>query len=58
MTKTYDTKCYELAKAFLADRDGAGEEHFDDLAKQIQSTVDDYLEFTCPDPGAHQVDVQ
>jgi len=53
---TYDMKCAELAKAFLSDyrakiegdklSGGKGDWDFlvDDLAKRIQSTIEDFLE--------------
>lgn len=58
MPKTYDPRSYELAKHFLGDRDGVGDEHVVSLAREIQGTVEDFIEFNCPDPGAHQVAVQ
>jgi hypothetical protein len=57
-TKTYDPKCYELAKAFLADVEGHFESQIDELAKEIQTTVEDFISMNCPDTGRHQVDVQ
>jgi hypothetical protein len=57
-TKTFDPKCYELAKAFLGDRDGISEMQIRNLACEIQSTVEDYIDLNVVDPGAHQVAVQ
>lgn len=39
----YDTKCYDLAAAFLEDSPGATEQHRDKLAQHIQSTIEDWL---------------
>lgn len=57
-TKTYDPKCYELAKAFIGDRDGVFESQIGQLAHEIQVTVDDFIDLNVPDPGRHQVDPQ
>lgn len=58
MTKTFDTKCYELAKAFLGERDGTSEMQIRNLACEIQQTIEDYIALNCPDPARHQVAVQ
>ena len=42
---TYDQKCYDLAFAFLSDvEDTVLHEHADALAKDIQTTIEDFLE--------------
>lgn len=56
--KTFDPKCYDLARAFLADRDGHFDSQIDELAHEIQTTIDDYIALNVPDPGRNQVDVQ
>jgi hypothetical protein len=56
--KRYDPKCYELAKAFLDDVEGHFESQIDELAKEIQTTVEDFIQMNCPDTGRNQVDVQ
>jgi hypothetical protein len=56
--KTFDPKCYELAKAFLSDREGHFGSQIDELAYEIQVAIDDYIALNVPDPGRHQVDVQ
>jgi hypothetical protein len=58
MAKTFDTKCYELAKHFLADRDGISEMQIRNLACEIQQTVEDYIALDVVDPAQHQVAVQ
>jgi hypothetical protein len=57
-SKTFDPKCYELAKDFLADRDGVSEMQIRNLACEIQGTVEDYIALNCPDPARHQVAAQ
>lgn len=46
MTKTYDTKCYELAEAFISDLKITSAEHHKqfchELALQIQDVIEDY----------------
>lgn len=58
MPKTFDTKCYELAKHFLGDRDGISEMQIRNLACEIQGTVEDYIALNYVDPCQHQVAVQ
>lgn len=58
MPKTYDVKSYELAKHFIGDRDGVFPEQIDELAREIQGAIEDYITLNCPDPGRHQVAVQ
>lgn len=42
----YDTKCYDLAVAFLADRsDKDNEANRDDLAQHIQNEIEDWIEY-------------
>lgn len=48
MVKSYDSKCFDLAKAFLEDegRDGKiSDELIRELALEIQQTIEDFLEF-------------
>lgn len=43
---SYDTKCYELAKAFLTDvdtKEWATERHIDQLAQDIQDAIEGYI---------------
>lgn len=41
---SYDTKCYELAKQFLADRPKVDSpQHRDELAQAIQDVIEDCL---------------
>lgn len=56
--KLFDEKCYELAKHFAADLDGISEEQLDDLAYDIQMSIEDWITLNYSDPGKHQVDVQ
>jgi hypothetical protein len=43
---TYDTKCYDLAKAFLEDEpDLLCDEYIDELAKDIQTCIEDFIMF-------------
>lgn len=40
----YDTKCYDLAEAFLTDCPAINDEkHRDELAQVIQRAIEDYL---------------
>ena len=44
----YDTKCFDLAEAFLEDEDLSKDElenHSDQLAKLIQKTIEDFIEY-------------
>lgn len=41
MTKTFDVKCYELARAFLEEAD---ERELNELASSIQSSIELFLE--------------
>ena len=42
--KTYDQRCYDLAALFLGDEPHLHtEEKCDDLAKLIQTTIEDYI---------------
>jgi len=45
MAKTYDVKCYDLAKDFLSDEDPElfNEKKVDELAQTIQTTIEDYI---------------
>ena len=38
-----DTRCYDLAKIFLQDEDGARHEDYLDLGGQIQMLIEDYI---------------
>ncbi len=58
MSKTYDEKCYELAKHFAGDLDGITAEEIRDLAHDIQLSVEDWITLNYRDPARHQVDVQ
>lgn len=59
MTNTYDTKCYDLAAAFLEDEPGLfTETHNIALASIIQAAIEDYIEhakanYEPPDPMEH-----
>jgi hypothetical protein len=45
-TKTYDTKCYDLAEAFLEDQPHLNNDRRrDELAALIQSAVEDWINF-------------
>jgi hypothetical protein len=45
MADTYDTKCYELAEAFLSDEPGLDTgKNIDQLAKDIQQVIEDFIE--------------
>jgi hypothetical protein len=45
MANTYDTKCYELAEAFLSDEPEIDtEKNRDLLAKDIQQAIEDFIE--------------
>lgn len=39
----FDPKCLELAKVFLEDVDGAGDEDRNELAAEIQQTIEDFI---------------
>lgn len=42
--RSYDSKCYDLACEFLSDiQDPVNHEHADALAKDIQSTIEEFL---------------
>ena len=48
---SFDTKCYDLAKDFLSEEDNligiapdVVEKYVNELAQQIQDTIEDYLE--------------
>lgn len=56
--RTYDTKCFELAKAFAADLDGISDAQVSDLASTIQEAIEDWIGTSYVDPGTHQVAVQ
>lgn len=44
--KSYDQKSYDLAEAFLQDEPRLNTEaHRDELAKQIQTSIEDYIQF-------------
>ncbi len=43
MTKTHDSKCFDLAAHFLADIKGCTEAEHDDLAQHIQDAIEDWL---------------
>lgn len=58
MTTTFDSKCYELAKAFIDEEaehkvdandrpmtDEHKEAYYAELASEIQTTIEDFLEF-------------
>lgn len=46
MTKTFDTKCYDLAAAFLEDEPELNTEAIRaELASDIQGCIEDYIEF-------------
>lgn len=57
-TKLFDPQCYELAKHFAADLDGISEEQLNDLAHDIQLSVEDWITLNYRDPGKRQVDPQ
>ena len=40
---TYDTKCYDLAKLFLMDVGNHSEVAADQLAQEIQSVIEEFL---------------
>lgn len=45
MTKTYDRKCWTLAARFLRDHPQLnGGYHANELASEIQQTIEDYIE--------------
>lgn len=48
MAKTYDSKSYELAEYFLADEPGATDADRHELAVDIQTAIEDFLEFHLP----------
>jgi len=58
---SYDTKCYELAEAFLIDEPltfPQFQHHADRLAQDIQNAIESYLEFDVrksPDAGVSDV---
>lgn len=41
---TFDTKCYDLASAFLEDEANTSERHCNDLAATIQGAIETWLE--------------
>ena len=45
MTSKYDSRCYDLAEAMLADVEGVQiqEEHREELAHRLQDTVEEYV---------------
>lgn len=44
MPKTFDSKCYDLAEAFLEDQPGMNYERlYNELAIRIQQTVEDFI---------------
>ena len=45
----YDTKCYDLASAFLEDELRSNEKDCCELAQLIQTTIDDWISFTLKD---------
>jgi hypothetical protein len=57
-TKTFDPKCHDLAQHFAGDLDGITEEEINDLAHDIQVSIEDWIELNYHDPAQHQVDVQ
>ena len=42
---SYDEKCYDLAKVFLADEHADDEDIVAVLAQQIQDTIEDFIMF-------------
>jgi len=42
--KLYDSMCYCLAKSFCDDNNIFDEAAYDELAQQIQQTIEDFLE--------------
>ena len=42
---SYDKKCYELAKIFLSDAGCQEEARIEQLAQDIQTCIEDYIEF-------------
>jgi len=44
-TMSYDTKCYDLASAFLDDEQDVTEQDRDRLAQHIQTGIEDWLRF-------------
>ena len=44
MTKTYDTKCADLARFFLNDEGLATDDNVHELALLIQGTIEDEIE--------------
>jgi hypothetical protein len=57
--KSYDSKCFDLADAFLSDEPHlATDKNTDELAATIQSTIEDFIadkqrNYEPPDPMAH-----
>ena len=49
--KTYDPKCYDLAKTFLEDVSIQEHSAIDELAKRIQGTIEDFID----DSGWYEV---
>lgn len=63
LTKTFDTKCHDLAKYFLEDMPWKQlESHYDLLAASIQETVEQYIDevenpsFELSDPDTEPFD--
>lgn len=40
----YDRRCFELARAFLDGAPGAQPEHVEELAAEIQDTIESYID--------------
>lgn len=47
---SYDTKCYDLASAFLEDEQEVTEQDRDRLAQHIQTEIEDWLQFSRKSP--------
>jgi hypothetical protein len=45
MTRSHDPKCHELAEHFLADVPNVTEAQKDELAQEIQTTIEDWLAY-------------
>jgi len=46
---SYDTKCYDLASAFLEDEPLSNEKDCHELAQLIQTTIEDWITYTMKD---------